>query len=424
MSDKFKPFFTLITFTAVVILNWSILNTNWTKIQLLNLLVFGCLAIAGESLPVALPKGGYVTVTYTILVSSLILFPLGVTLTVQALSGLLIFGKESTGPLYKKVFNAAQFVVSVATAHWAMSIFTTPTSILGVQAIVYYVSLAAIYLIVNVTIVAIALPLIYNKSPNKIWLSNLKWALPNFGALVPLGFLLALLYKNWGAGGILLLFIPLLMCRHSFQLYIDLRDNYLSTVGALIQALEAKDTYTSGHSERVEKLSVAMAEELKMNEEAVQAIKYAAVLHDVGKIGVSEAILNKEGKLLDSEWNAIRNHPVMGQNIIKGIKFLSATEDVVRHHHERYDGKGYPDGVKGKDIPLGARIIAVADTYDAITSDRSYRKGATHDIAIAEIKKVAGTQLDPEIVEVFCRAFMVETILEINRTMVQTMVMA
>jgi len=182
-----------------------------------------------------------------------------------------------------------------------------------------------------------------------------------------------------------------------------MRENYLNTVEALVQALEAKDAYTSGHSERVGKLVVAMGEEIKMSEEKIQSLKYAAVLHDVGKIGVSEIILNKEGELLDSEWEAIRSHPVIGQTIIKGIKFMFDIGEVVCHHHEHYDGKGYPDGIKGIEIPLESRIIAVADTYDAMTSDRSYRTGSTHDEAIAEIKKVSGSQLDPELVEIFCK---------------------
>ena len=404
LPKKFKLLFTLVTTCAAIVLAWNIINTSWDNAQLINLLVFGILAIASESLPVALPKGGYVTVSYAVFLSALILFPLGVTLAATALSGLIIFGKIALEePIYKRVFNASQYVLSLAGAYGVMNFFRVTSVQFDSKSLILYLIASSVFMVINTTIVAIALGIILSKSPWSIWANNLRWGLPNFIALIPLGFLLALLYKNWGELGLFLLFIPLLASRHSFQLYVDMRENYLNTVEALVQALEAKDTYTSGHSERVGKLVVAMAEEIKMSEEKIQSLKYAAVLHDVGKIGVSEIILNKEGKLLDSEWEAIRSHPVIGQTIIKGIKFLFDIGLIVRHHHEHYDGMGYPDGIKGIEIPLESRIIAVADTYDAITSDRSYRKGSTHDEAIAELKKVSGSQLDPELVEIFCK---------------------
>lgn len=408
IPSKFKLFFTLITTSAAIVSGWNIIYMNWDTPQLINLLVFGILAIASESLPVALPKGGYVTVSFAVFLSSLILFPLGVTLAATALSALIIFGKAGLEqPLYKRVFNASQFILSLAAAYGVMNCFNYSIKT-DFKLLILYLIAAAVYMVTNTTIVAIALSMLSCKSPWSIWVSNLRWGLPNFMALIPLGFLLVLLYKNWGALGLCLLFIPLLASRHSFQLYIDMRENYLNTVEALVQALEAKDTYTSGHSERVGKFAVSIAEEIKMSEDKIQSLKYAAVLHDVGKIGVSEIILNKEGALQEPEWEAIRSHPVIGQTIIKGIKFLFDIGDVVRHHHERYDGRGYPDGIIGEEIPLESRIIAVADTYDAITSDRSYRKGKTHDEAIAELKRVAGTQLDSNLVEVFCKIVTIE----------------
>ncbi|ODA41135.1 HD-GYP domain-containing protein [Desulfosporosinus sp. BG] len=404
LPNKFKLFFVIVTTLAIIVLGWNILHTNWNRMLLLQLLIFGFLGIVSESLPVALPKGGFVTVSYPIYLSELILFPIGVTLTASAMSALIIFGKvASEGPLYKRVFNASQCVLSLAVSYRVMNFFDPPLFQINSRFLILYVLAAAVYMILNVTLVSFALGAMLNKSTWSIWVNNFRWSVPNSLALIPLGFLLALLYKNWGVMGLLLLFIPLLASRHAFQLYVDMRENYLSTVEALVQALEAKDTYTSGHSERVGKLVVAMAEEIKMSEDKIQSLKYAAVLHDVGKIGVSEIILNKEGKLLDPEWDSIRSHPVIGQTIIKGIKFLFDIGNVVRHHHERYDGKGYPDGIQGSEIPLESRIIAVADTYDAITSDRSYRKGSTHEEALKELKRVAGTQLDPEMVEVFCK---------------------
>ena len=404
LPKKFKLFFTLVTACAAFVLGWNIIHTAWDTVQLINLLVFGTLAIACESLPVALPKGGYVTVSYTVFISSLFLFPLGVTLTSVALSGLFIFGKvASEGPLYKRIFNASQFVLSLATAYWVMNFFKPSSFQFDSKSIMLYLISAAVYMVVNMTMVAIALGMILGKSPWLIWFSNFRWSVPNFMALVPLGYLLTLLYNNYGPLSLLLLFVPLLLSRHAFQLYIDMRENYLNTVEALVQALEAKDTYTSGHSARVGNLSVAIAEEIELSDEKIESLKYAAVLHDVGKIGVSEVILNKEGKLLDSEWEVIRSHPVIGETIIQNIKFMFDIGKVVRHHHEHYDGKGYPNGLQGEEIPLESRIIAVADTYDAITSDRSYRKGSTHEEALVELKRVAGSQLDPALVEVFCK---------------------
>lgn len=405
LPKEFKYFFVLITSVAAVGLGYVIFNTSWTQNDAKNLIIFAILAIASESLPVALPKGGYVTVSYSVFMSAVILFPPGVSLTVVALGGLLVVGKASVGePLFKRVFNAAQFVLSVSLAYGVFAFSGVSAIQLDAQSVFIYILVCTVFAIANMAIVSFALGFMQRKSPWSIWVNNLLWSLPSFLALAPLGFLMALIYESFGALGLGLLTIPLLSARHSFQLYIDMKDNYLSTVEALVQAIEAKDPYTSGHSGRVASLAALLAEKAKLHENKIEFVKYAGVLHDVGKIGVSEAILNKEGKLADYEWEVIRNHPVIGQNIIKNIKFLFDVGLVVRHHHERYDGTGYPDGLKGEDIPLESRIISVADCYDAITSDRSYRKGRTPAEALVELKRVAGTQLDPHLVALFCEA--------------------
>lgn len=181
----------------------------------------------------------------------------------------------------------------------------------------------------------------------------------------------------------------------------DLRALFTGSIKALAHALEAKDEYTQGHSARVAEQSVSIAKRLALTDKHIQHIWLAGYLHDIGKIGIREAVLNKPGKLDDSEWQMIQQHPVFAGRILGPIPELTEIIEIVVHHHERYDGTGYPDGLEGGRIPLGARVLAVADTYDALTSKRPYRDALTDAEAIRIIDEAAGTQLDPVIVRAF-----------------------
>ena len=192
----------------------------------------------------------------------------------------------------------------------------------------------------------------------------------------------------------------------SASLYQNLRKSYLSTIRALSSALELKDPYTTGHSRGVAKYAVAIAKKLDMSSQEIEGIEVAAILHDIGKIGIHEDILNKPGKLDDEEWKEVKRHPESSFNILNGIDFPWNIKPSIYSHHERYNGMGYPAGLKGDEIPLGARVLGVADAFDAMTSERAYRKGMSKEAAIEELKKVAGTQLDPEIVKVFIEMLM------------------
>ncbi len=210
--------------------------------------------------------------------------------------------------------------------------------------------------------------------------------------------------RNFNTGNIRLLHsmtevISILL--KNIELYQNLKTFLVAVVKCLVTAIEAKDIYTRGHSERVNHISMLIANSMDMTLQNRENVNWASMLHDVGKIGIPEAILTKPGKLTDEEFAEIKKHPDRGYLILKPLHGFQTTLDVVRHHHERYDGRGYPAGLEGGKIPLHARIIAIADTYDAITSDRAYRKCRPHEEAVAEIERVAGTQLDPEIVKVF-----------------------
>jgi len=185
------------------------------------------------------------------------------------------------------------------------------------------------------------------------------------------------------------------------RLYQDLSDLFISAVRAIADAIEAKDPYTRGHCERMRRFSLIIAEGLNLPEKEKKDLELAALLHDVGKIGVPETILLKDGKPTAEEWNILRKHPIIGVEILKEIKQLHSVLPGVKHHHERYDGKGYPDGLSGENIPLIARIIAVTDSYDAMTSNRPYRKGLPEATAQEELLRLKGQQFDPQCVDAF-----------------------
>ncbi len=188
------------------------------------------------------------------------------------------------------------------------------------------------------------------------------------------------------------------------RLHINNERTYIETISALAMAVEARDPYSRGHSDRVAQYSVKAAQQLGLSPEVVQDIKVAAELHDVGKIGISDDILKKPGPLNDEEWVIMRKHPVIGEGIIKPVTSLAKLCDIVRHHHEWVKGIGYPDGLKGDAIPLGAKILAVSDSFDAMTSDRPYRKAMSLEAAKEDLKKYIGIRYEKEVVEALIQA--------------------
>ncbi len=198
-------------------------------------------------------------------------------------------------------------------------------------------------------------------------------------------------------------------------LYTSTEDLFLSTIQSLSSAIDAKDQYTHGHSYRVTEYSICIAREMELSESFINIVHLSGLLHDIGKIGISETILCKPSRLTDEEYLEIKKHPLIGATIMEPIKPLRKVIPGMKYHHERWDGRGYPDGLIGEETPLIARIIGVADTFDAMTSDRSYRKGLDPSIAYEEINKCSGSQFDPEIVKFFNLAYENKKIIEILR---------
>ena len=237
-----------------------------------------------------------------------------------------------------------------------------------------------------------------------IFANDIRGTAPNLIALVPLAWLMAEIFQLPGGVGwwaTPLFVVPLFTTRLAYHRYVETRTLFEQTIGALAKAVDARDRYTRGHSGRVSHIAEAMCRVLRIPENEIEVIKWAGLLHDVGKIGVRDNVLLKEGPLDKHERILMNQHPVIGAEIVAPASQLTAEAPLIRWHHEWFNGSGYPDGIEALDIPLGARILGVADSYEAMTSARPYRKTPlTHEQAIGELRKFSGIQFDPELVPV------------------------
>ncbi|MDG4864966.1 HD-GYP domain-containing protein, partial [Streptomyces sp. T-3] len=219
------------------------------------------------------------------------------------------------------------------------------------------------------------------------------------------GLMMAVLWRSpYGPLAALLVLLPMYISCWVFAQYHRERAAHQATIRALVQAVDIKDGYTRGHSERVGKASVLIAHELGMADERVEVLRFAGILHDVGKLGVPTRLLRKDGPLTPEERRIIELHPEYGHEMVRGIGFLGEARAAILHHHERLDGSGYPYGLAGRQIPEFARVVAVADAFDAMTSTRSYRRARPIADALAELKRCAGRQFDPQMVRALARA--------------------
>jgi HD-GYP domain-containing protein (c-di-GMP phosphodiesterase class II) len=326
---------------------------------------------------------------------------------VLACSGALVAYRS---PIVKRVFNAAQLVLAAGAASL---VYTA----LGGEAIrsdsfpwllLPFVAALAAHCVVNGFLVAVIVHLAQGIPFRIIVQGTMVKSLPGYVGYGLFGLLLAVLWDKDGAAigpaSALLLLVPLFVARWAYAQYAEEQQAYDRTVRALMTAVETKDLYTRGHSERVSAGSVLIARVIGMREDRVSSLRYAGMLHDVGKLGVPTRVLQKSGRLTEGEFAAIQRHPMQGHEIVREIEFLDEAMAGIMHHHERIDGMGYPMGLAGEDIPEFARVIAVADAFDSMTTTRSYRGARTIEEAIVELRRCAGTQFDPAFVEAMIEA--------------------
>jgi hypothetical protein len=352
---------------------------------------------------------------------------------------------HSKRPLIRATFNAFQRTLSVASAilvyHFLGGAippsFLTPGIALDANqvalALTAFLAASLVYIVVNSVSVSGVIALSTGRSWKDVWRTNTLWVLAyDVGASV-LALGLAALYLWFdGLGGLarfgfVVALIPVIVVKHAYSrlstlqrtfdeldsAYEKLELNVREQLEMMVKSIEARDPYTSGHSRRVAALAKSIAEDLGLKTELVAEIETAALMHDVGKIHAEFApLLSKEGRLTEEEWEIMKTHSIKSAELV-GLfsRFQGPILSMVRHHHERWDGKGYPDGVSGSSIPLGARIIMVSDTIDAMTTDRPYRKALSFEKVVSELLKYRGIQFDPELVDVTVNSVTVRRLL-------------
>ncbi len=376
---------------------------DWTSV-----LVLAAFAFLAETLAFQLPLSGSVSLGFALGFAAL-LYDGPVAASFVALVGSVsVQDIRDHRPLDVQLFNSAQLVISILAASWVyQALGGTPLAWIatgapgsGALGLGAAMIAATAFVIVNIGLVGEALALrtrlplasvLREQSFGSYWIS--------FVMLALLGYVLARVVHSTGWIGAVLLAAPFVIARKTFRVYLELSAAYADTVRSLVQALEAKDPYTRGHSERVAKYSKAMAARMTYSPALLERVEIAALLHDVGKVGIPEATLSKAGPLTTAEYEEIREHPAKGESVLLEVEFLADIAPIVAAHHERMDGTGYPRRIRGEDIPDEARVLAVADAFDAMTSSRPYRSALDVASAVQELQSVAGSQLDRNAVD-------------------------
>jgi len=386
---------------VIVVVKGPYAGLDWSQIGVLGLLLVAC-----ESSATLLNARNLAWSANTMasLAAVVLCGPVGAALV----SCGTLFGLRRGPSIVQRMFNTAMYVLSAYLAGRAFLAFGGHVGTPGQSSFPGLIGPFAAAAVVHVAVNFLLLHGVFwlTREPGdasvrggldfKLWLTDL-----GYGAF---GVLIAALWSVLGPFTPVLVLIPVFVARWAVAQFAAQQRAYEATVSALCQAVETKDFYTRGHSERVSRGAVMIASEIGMRPERVGAIRYAGMLHDVGKLGVPTSVLQKRGSLTDDEYAAVQLHPMRGLDMVREIGFLDEALAGIMHHHERIDGKGYPMGLAGDEIPEFARVLGVADAFDAMTSDRSYRGARPIPEAIAELRKWAGKQFDPAFVDAFVAA--------------------
>ncbi len=374
----------------------EILQLRW---DFWGVAVWFVLLLAAEALPIPLPRGGTVTVASILDIGAILLFgpwiaaALDLVTTVPA-QMLLLRQRGDAAALNAGLYASTTILAGAAylAAGGSLGAPRLPHDLIPI------LLGGSLYFALNTGWVSLVLGAKTNESALTIWRQQFRDGVPQAALAIGFGLLFAQVRMVAGIGGVLLLVVPLVLARHALRLYADLREDLVSFVRALSVTLDAVDPYTHEHSVRVADYSVRLARHLGLPESEVETIHYAALVHDIGKIAQRPDVIRKPTSLDDDERRVMMRHPEAGARIVGEIRSLRAAAVMVRTHHWRPDGKGYPPGLSAADVPLGARIINVCDAFDAMTSDRPYRRGLAPAQALGELRRHVGTQFDADLV--------------------------
>lgn len=376
----------------------------------LDFLIFVVLTIIAESLMIFTPRKGGVTLGFGVILPVSVLYgPIGAVISATLGILLSVFKMDNKYmhifniELYKTVGNTSNYIISSSLSSLTYAFLNNGIGISNMLNSMIYMLLASLVFIAsNMTITGLFIIKLTDFEPKEVWKENFSGLVPNVLGVSAISIIITMAYLNFGIESIIILFFPYLLIRYSFQLVFDMRQSYLNTIKALSSALEEKDPYTKGHSERVEKYSQMLAKESGAKID-MQQLQYAAIFHDIGKIGIMDTILNKPGKLTPEEFEFIKEHPSKGVHILENVTFLKKATEIIGAHHEYLDGSGYPKGLVAEEIPYESKIITVVDIFDAVTTDRPYRPAMSHQEAIEILKSESGKKLDPYLVEKFIK---------------------
>ena len=386
-----------------------------------NTVVFlGALAFVAEWLALSLPSGGTISLAFAMHLPAVLLGGPATGGLVALLSSVPPQDISERRPWYRIAFNAGQLMLSTCLAGLAFLVVGgIPLESGGMPsnlALWVGAGLVAglVRAVINGALVGGAISISSGEPVLRVWEAMVRPIVASVVALTLLGIVMAVLVGLAGLFSSLLLFVPFFVSRQTLLAYQELSDAYKDTLRSLVTLIEAKDPYTRGHSERVAVYARGIAHGLGMSPADALSIEYAALLHDVGKVGIPAATLTKPGRLTSDEYDEVKLHPVTASKVLSGVELLEDTLPLIEHHHERLDGSGYPYGLVDNDIPAGARVLAVADSFDAMTSTRAYRPAMSHNDALVELQSESGVRLAPECVSALRAAILAGEFAELH----------